>query len=260
MSKKQKCPECPKCLPGWLAQFADLMSLLLVFFILILSMSVIDQKKIIEYLAQMKSSLGVMKNTDSTSVRKTKEIVTTTPMEKTAQDFQKSMEMVTESVEELNRRNKNNIQVIEDENLTDKKAILKIGKEKIEVNLPTYYMFERTKYAFNNQASKLFLNNLMMQVKNFDLKRVNIEIISKTKNEIGENRYIQPKTDHILSAFRLEEIKKAIQKEDIIKRNKVNLVSIIEEPISKEDEGITIRIHTKDNSEDLLETSIINSL
>ncbi len=29
---KDKCPECPKCLPGWLVQFGDLMSLLLTFF------------------------------------------------------------------------------------------------------------------------------------------------------------------------------------------------------------------------------------
>ena len=37
---KNKCPDCPKCLPGWLVQFGDLMSLLLCFFILLLSMGV----------------------------------------------------------------------------------------------------------------------------------------------------------------------------------------------------------------------------
>jgi len=42
----KKCPECPKCLPGWLVQFGDLMSLLLTFFILLLSMAVMDKKKL----------------------------------------------------------------------------------------------------------------------------------------------------------------------------------------------------------------------
>ena len=43
---KDKCPECEKCLPGWLVQFGDLMSLLLTFFILLLSMAVMDKKKV----------------------------------------------------------------------------------------------------------------------------------------------------------------------------------------------------------------------
>jgi len=128
MGKKNKCPECPECLPGWLAQFADLMSLLLVFFVLILSMSVIDQKKIIEYLAHMRYSLGVMNNNTSTSIKKAEQTMTTTPMEQSAQDFQHSMEMITESIEELNRRNKNNIEAIEDENLSDKKSSFKSRK------------------------------------------------------------------------------------------------------------------------------------
>ena len=46
---KDKCPDCPKCLPGWLVQFGDLMSLLLTFFILLLSMAVMDKQKVEEY-------------------------------------------------------------------------------------------------------------------------------------------------------------------------------------------------------------------
>ncbi len=42
---KKKCPECEECLPAWLAAFGDLMSLLLCFFVLLLSMAEIDAKK-----------------------------------------------------------------------------------------------------------------------------------------------------------------------------------------------------------------------
>ena len=55
---KNKCPECPKCLPGWLVQFGDLMSLLLTFFILLLSMAVMDKQKVEEYFSIMKKAMG----------------------------------------------------------------------------------------------------------------------------------------------------------------------------------------------------------
>ena len=55
---KDKCPDCPKCLPGWLVQFGDLMSLLLTFFILLLSMAVMDKQKVEEYFDIMKKAMG----------------------------------------------------------------------------------------------------------------------------------------------------------------------------------------------------------
>ena len=53
----KKCPECPKCLPGWLVQFGDLMSLLLTFFILLLSMAVLDKKKVEEFVINLSELL-----------------------------------------------------------------------------------------------------------------------------------------------------------------------------------------------------------
>ncbi|MBI2421845.1 MAG: flagellar motor protein MotB [Candidatus Hydrogenedentes bacterium] len=45
MGKGGKCPECEGGLPGWLATFADMMSLLLTFFILLLSFSSVSEDK-----------------------------------------------------------------------------------------------------------------------------------------------------------------------------------------------------------------------
>ena len=56
----KKCPECEKCLPGWLVQFGDLMSLLLTFFILLLSMAVMDKTKVEEYFDVMKKAMGFL--------------------------------------------------------------------------------------------------------------------------------------------------------------------------------------------------------
>jgi len=50
---KNKCPECEECLPAWLAAFGDLMSLLLCFFVLLLSMSSMDAKKVSEAIGSL---------------------------------------------------------------------------------------------------------------------------------------------------------------------------------------------------------------
>ncbi len=61
MAKKKK-PACicPKCLPGWLAAFGDLMSLLLTFFVLLLSMSTMDRNKIAEAIGSLNGAMSVL--------------------------------------------------------------------------------------------------------------------------------------------------------------------------------------------------------
>jgi chemotaxis protein MotB len=61
MAKKDKC-ECPAGLPGWLATFGDLMSLLLTFFILLLSFSSIQETKFNEAMGSLQGALGVLSN------------------------------------------------------------------------------------------------------------------------------------------------------------------------------------------------------
>jgi chemotaxis protein MotB len=54
--------ECPKGLPGWLATFGDLMSLLLTFFVLLLSFSTTEEIKFKNAMGSLKSSLGVFES------------------------------------------------------------------------------------------------------------------------------------------------------------------------------------------------------
>ena len=60
MAKKQKCPECEPGLPGWLATFGDLMSLLLTFFVLLLSFSTTKQEDFESAIGAIQGSLGVL--------------------------------------------------------------------------------------------------------------------------------------------------------------------------------------------------------
>ncbi|WP_417226562.1 flagellar motor protein MotB [Amphritea sp.] len=54
-----ECPPCPVGLPGWLATFADLMSLLMCFFVLLLSFSEMDVLKFKQLAGSMREAFGV---------------------------------------------------------------------------------------------------------------------------------------------------------------------------------------------------------
>ena len=64
MPKKHKCPECPPAgLPGWFATFSDMQTLLVVFFVLLISMSSIESAKFAQAMASLRGALGVMNAT-----------------------------------------------------------------------------------------------------------------------------------------------------------------------------------------------------
>lgn len=57
--EEKKCPDCPKGQPGWLTTYSDLMSLLLTFFVLLLSFANTDLIKYKEALGSIKDAFGV---------------------------------------------------------------------------------------------------------------------------------------------------------------------------------------------------------
>jgi chemotaxis protein MotB len=57
--EEHECPPCPAGLPGWLATFADLMSLLMCFFVLLLSFSEMDVLKFKQLAGSMREAFGV---------------------------------------------------------------------------------------------------------------------------------------------------------------------------------------------------------
>ena len=56
---EEECPKCPQGLPPWLATFADLMSLLMCFFVLLLSFAEIDAIRFKKMAESMKDAFGV---------------------------------------------------------------------------------------------------------------------------------------------------------------------------------------------------------
>jgi len=55
----EECPDCPTGIPAWMATFADLMSLLMCFFVLLLSFSEMDVLKYKQLAGSMRNAFGV---------------------------------------------------------------------------------------------------------------------------------------------------------------------------------------------------------
>jgi len=70
MSDDCECPKCPDGLPEWLATFADLMSLLMCFFVLLLSFATMDAKKYKQVAGSMKAAFGVQLDVEAMSIPK----------------------------------------------------------------------------------------------------------------------------------------------------------------------------------------------
>lgn len=68
MAKKKKGCDCEPGLPAWMATFSDMMTLLLTFFVLLLSMASLDQQKIKEAIGSLQGSLGVLQGGTKTDI------------------------------------------------------------------------------------------------------------------------------------------------------------------------------------------------
>jgi len=205
---EKDCPKCPECLPPWFAQFADLMSLLLVFFVLLLSMSVMDDKKIIEYLAHMKQSLGVMNNSNQTEIVRLQSIDRTTEMEKTAESMEQTMDEITESLIELNRRAKFNKEELNEEMDTEDFAKLELGKEGFVLKLPSSMLFGSGEYEIGDKEMvKMFFLSLGEVLKKTP-SDLQVEIIGYTSRDENKylNDYVAPYDLWQLAFFRSQSI------------------------------------------------------
>jgi chemotaxis protein MotB len=75
MSEENDCPVCEEGLPPWLATFADLMSLLMCFFVLLLSFAEMDVLKYKQVAGAMKHAFGVQRDVKATEIPKGTSII-----------------------------------------------------------------------------------------------------------------------------------------------------------------------------------------
>ncbi|MDQ1263112.1 MAG: chemotaxis protein MotB [Campylobacterota bacterium] len=148
---KNKCPECPQCMPEWLAAFGDLMSLLLCFFVLLLSMSSMDAKKVSEAIGSLSGAMSVLEGGIKTEVSK-RRIQESTPIE--AQDeTSDGVNRVAEAIAEANE-------------MTSKSEGSAITMEESQdgfvIELPASLLFERGSATIQNDDTLLFLKRMAL--------------------------------------------------------------------------------------------------
>lgn len=206
---KDKCPECPKCLPGWLVQFGDLMSLLLTFFILLLSMAVMDKKKVEEYFQIMKKSMGFLDETtsldDQTQEHSTAE--GRTADEENSSEVQGEMAETTQEISEI-VSDVNSSQSAESDQITIEK-----GKNEFVLDIPATIMFEEGEYDLKNPAAKRFITKIARVIRTMP-QTFNIEIIGHTDTDRLKSDTI-PRDAWDISALRSISVVKELIKNQI---------------------------------------------
>jgi len=167
MGKKCKC-ECPECMPEWLATFGDLMSLLLCFFVLLLSMATMDAKKIAEAVGSLAGSMGVMDG--GTVVRNSKEKGSpTSPTPSIQNNMDKQISKAMADFNELSQDAQGNAISMEE------------GEEGFLVHLPADIAFKSGSAEIANEDSILFLKRLALIIKSLD-PEVQVQIRGYTDN------------------------------------------------------------------------------
>lgn len=169
MAKKKPC-DCPKCLPAWLAAFGDLMSLLLCFFVLLLSMSSMDAKKVSEAIGSLSGAMSVLEGGIKTEISK-KRVQESTPLENR-----------DESSEAVNRVAASIIEASEMVKQSGGPAVsLEESEDGFVIRLPANMLFESGSAKIINQDSILFLKRIAMIIQEFP-NNVEIDVRGHTDN------------------------------------------------------------------------------
>jgi chemotaxis protein MotB len=148
---KNKCPDCEKCLPAWLAAFGDLMSLLLCFFVLLLSMSSMDAKKVSEAIGSLSGAMSVLEGGTKTEISK-RRIQESTPVE--AQDESTEvMQQVQQAIIDAN-------EMVEQGH--GPSISLEEAQEGFVIELPASLLFKPGSATIENDDALLFLKRIAL--------------------------------------------------------------------------------------------------
>jgi chemotaxis protein MotB len=148
---KQKCPECEECLPAWLAAFGDLMSLLLCFFVLLLSMSSMDAKKVSEAIGSLSGAMSVLDGGTKTEIS-AQRMQSSTPIE--AQDeTSDAVNRVQQAASDINEMM---------EKAQGPEVTVDEAESGFVIKMPAALLFKPGSATIENQDALLFLKRVAL--------------------------------------------------------------------------------------------------
>ena len=140
-------------MPEWLAAFGDLMSLLLCFFVLLLSMSSMDAKKVSEALGSLAGAMSVLEGGTKTEISKQR-IQETTPIEiqdETSEIVNRITEAITETNEMMQKGQGPSVSLEE-------------SQDGFVIQLPASLLFKEGSAKIENEEALLFLKRIALIV------------------------------------------------------------------------------------------------
>jgi len=148
---KKKCPECPECMPEWLAAFGDLMSLLLCFFVLLLSMSSMDAKKVSEAIGSLSGAMSVLEGGTKTEIshKQMQSAVQVSTNEETTQTVNRVKQAVSDANEMMEKGKGPNVTVDE-------------AQDGFVIKLPSSLLFKSGSATIENEDALLFLKRIAL--------------------------------------------------------------------------------------------------
>jgi len=176
---KQKCPDCEQCLPAWLAAFGDLMSLLLCFFVLLLSMSSMDAKKVSEAIGSLSGAMSVLEGGTKTEISK-KRIQESTPIdsqEETSDGVNRVQAAVGDANEMMSKSEAESVSVEE-------------AQDGFVIKLPAALLFKAGSATIENEDTLLFLKRVALIVDTMPNKmKISVQGHTDNQNPAGNSIY-----------------------------------------------------------------------
>lgn len=164
--------ECPKCMPEWLAAFGDLMSLLLCFFVLLLSMSTMDAKKFETAVGSLAGALSILDGGARPEVQNEKETESQSKV-KIEKVGQQSRVQITKAVQAINE-------------LLSAAGSPEVSVEESEdgfvIRLPAQLLFTKGRAEIAGDDARLFLKRIALVINGLPLGVV-ADIIGHTDSD-----------------------------------------------------------------------------
>lgn len=210
---KKRSPDCPKCLPGWLVQFGDLMSLLLCFFILLLSMATMDKKKVEEYFEIMRRSMGFLQGAQDTAEAE-QESLSQYHADKSESGSGDDVGQDTESadVSQLIEEVTQEFNDVSDKDNQEVALTFK-GNNEFTLDIPSVLLFEEGEYILGNPNAKRFLTKVAKILRTMP-QEFDIEVAGHTGSNYLRGDGI-PRDSWDMSALRSIEVVKELIKNKI---------------------------------------------
>ncbi len=175
MAKKCPEPDCPKCLPGWLAAFGDLMSLLLTFFVLLLSMSSMDAKKIQEAVGSLAGALSVLEGGTRMEISKEKVELPSSQEIKISKEKQRQKDIQSQFQKTLTEVN----EMLKTTGSPD--IVLEEAEKGFLLRLPSTLLFAPGDARIVNDDAILFLKRIALIIQKLP-KNITIDATGYTDN------------------------------------------------------------------------------